>query len=344
MSVYSPKRILALIGVSYLVSFFLILSLNELTKKSYQLSTTNNRKILKAVINPVFSEEIPFHPEEIKSDGKYLYVLQLAINQIKVFDARGKSIDSLGRRGDSIGQYQHIISFFPTKKTLTVADGKKQVITFLDDKYKVTDTVKLQKKFSRILLLPNNKAIVESLQSWGVKNHLSEFNLIDLKDPARTIPRSLIPKREYNGLIYDGFFTSNKEAAFFVSYYYNDLVGIDMSGKVLFKKKTIDNVAPPTVKVSSGGWATYSGDVKLVNFGSTADNSFLYVLSNVQQKISASQIGYYTDLYDLKDGNYRGSILLPEVDSNNPGRICSLNDNLYVLYKNKLVCYNVKYL
>jgi len=289
----------------------------------------------------VFEKEFSFHAEELKAFNRHLYILAVPNNEIRIFNTQGEVVNVTGGKGDSVGQYQHVISYYPAKDTLAIADTKNQTITYLNLKNNSATRIASPEKLMRVLFLNNRNVITETIDTWKSDAHFNTFKLIDFSNNGSSKSLTLIPRTDYNGMIYDGFFASNRNGAFYINYFYNNITRINSNGEIVYKNKTIDNAALPVVKVSDRGWATYEGDVKIVNFSAAADDRYLYVLSNVQQKIAADQIGYYTDLYNVSDGTYYGSIVLPEVQGLNPGRICVLDDRIYVLYKSHLVCYKI---
>lgn len=341
---FNRKNLLVILCLLYLISFFSIAFLNQVVKNNFKLSETTHRINIPVKISLSFQKELKFKPEQIQTDGNNLFVLALPNNEVVIYDSNLNKVDSQINKVDTAIKSQHIINFYASNDTVDIVDSKNLFIKSFDYQNKLKRQINLKSKILRAFFFTHNKAIVETLGQWNKEKHLSIFKLIDLNHDVTKDLTGIIPITNYNGLIYDGFFIPNNHGAFYINYYYNSIVSLDSLGSVRYNKHTIDKSPLPTVKISDLGWATYSGDVNLANFSATTDQSSLYILSNTQQKISTNLLGYYVDRYDLKTGNYRGSFLLPQIDSNNPGKICFFKSNFYVLYKNKLVCYQIKFI
>jgi len=341
---FNRKNLLVILCLLYLISFLSIVFLNQIVKNNFKLFETSHRINVPVNIKLLFQKELKFKPEQIQTDGNNLFVLALPNNEVVIYDSNANKVDSQINKVDTAVKSQHIINFYASNDTVDIIDSKNLLVKSFNYQNKLKRQIKLKNKILRAFFFSHNKVIIETLGRWDKEKHFSIFKLIDLKQNITKDLSGIIPVADYNGLIYDGFFIPNRHGAFYINYYYNSIISLDSLGSIRYKVHTIDDLPLPTVKISDLGWATYSGDVNLANFSATTDQSFLYILSNTQQKISANLFGYYVDRYDLKNGTYRGSFLLPQIDSTNPGKICFFKNNLYILYKNKLVCYQIKFI
>ena len=314
-----------------------------MVKNNFRDDLKDNRKTLHFTITPSFNIPLNFNAEAINTDGNSLFVLSVPKCEIHIINLSGKRIDSIINKSDSSSRNEQIMDFYGSNNILDIADTKSRIISSFDFNNNLKKTANIPYKVNRICFADHNKVIVETVGSWKNKAHFSNFTLIDFRTRTDHVIPQFIPTIDYNGLIFDGFFARNPSGGgFFINYFYNNITCFDTSGNIMYVKKTIDDAKLPKIKVSEMGWSTYVGDIKPINFSASIDSSFIYILSNVQRKLSSGLVSNYVDLYRLKDGKYYGSILLPSIDSNIPSKICIAKKELFALYKNNLVCYNIK--
>lgn len=336
------KYLIIIICLSYVLSLFIVIWLNHAVKTNSQSEGNKYRKMLPLKATPLFEKQFSFQPEDISTDGNNILILASPKNYIYIFDANGNRIYSVINKNDTTIRKEHIISFNADGKHINIADGQNHLVKSFDYNNRQLREVQIQHKIFRILFSSPGKIIIETSDVRNSINHLSVFRKIDINDQSEKNIKGIIPDATYNGLIYDGFFVPYSNGAFYINYFYNNIIALDTAGNVRFSAHTVDPAILPTVKVSDKGWVTYNGNVKIVNFGAAADGSSFYVLANMQQKMPGGLIGYYVDKYDTTTGAYMGSFLLPQIDAATPGRICFVQHKLYVLYKSKLICFQLK--
>lgn len=254
-----------------------------IAKKPFKTIQYGERKIIRTYLSSRHIAELDKKPDEVKTNGKSLFVFFNEDRKIIEIDSTGATVDQYYFSEENFPlKRSSLASFHPTNDRIRIVDLKSNKLWDVSlSKTKSSGiNIEIPSKISRIGFISNNY-IGYKKENWKTDKHLSTFQLLNTTTGNIKNIESLIPPIDYNGIIYDGFFLSSKTQLYYINYYCNYISCIDTTGTIKYRSKTIDNIAPPDLKTGGIDWVTYVSDNGPINLCGTTDNQFLYIAVNI---------------------------------------------------------------
>lgn len=168
---------------------------------------------------------------------------------------------------------------------------------------------------------------------------------------SKLLDSLVVPVKGGDGVFdLDGTFLYDrqKEQLLYVHRYFNRIVATDLSGKVLFRSRTIDTVSEPKTVVRKFNNNTLMKMATMppyVNRNATTSEGILYVESALRGKYEdrkSREIASTIDAYDLQSqGPYLYSFYIPIHNGARMRDFIIGNGKVIVLYEDELVCYTL---
>lgn len=163
---------------------------------------------------------------------------------------------------------------------------------------------------------------------------ISEFSFESVIEPE---------SKDLIGIVYEGNLLKTELYNGFIYYCYRTglFLRFEHNGDLVYRKKTIDEtpVPKPVHKDLGGGYTSYDAyPPQVFQYSASVVDGHLFILSNI-----AANFNKEIDIYNLDNGDYLGSIALPNLeDGQKPKEILVEGSDLVVLYENMtLVCYEM---
>lgn len=137
-------------------------------------------------------------------------------------------------------------------------------------------------------------------------------------------------------IVYEGRLIRGVQTHFYVCARAGLFMAFDKKGNYMYTGHTIDNSPPPTVTERTSGNVTYfvRDPDAAINYASTADRDYLYILSLVAFGKSSELA---VDAYHVEDGSYSHSFMVPNHGDDLPVEILAGKDHFYVTYEDMTI-------
>lgn len=229
------------------------------------------------------------------------------------------------------------------------SDNYKSIIScrFFDSVLKIT-TLKTP-IFTRSVQISQESAV---LRAFDTSFKFQAFKKIN-RNSGEVIRQVQIIKDQHDiGFSTDGLlkYDSSTNRILYVQYYQNRFYCLDTNLNILYVGKTIDTTNINTIntrtfiKKKGGGNVMPSTPVRTVNINSLTANGHLLILSSIKadnEEIKAFEKNTVIDIYENKDGAYKGSFYIPNKEGKKAQQIAFFNGTLVVLYQNYICTYKL---
>ena len=147
----------------------------------------------------------------------------------------------------------------------------------------------------------------------------------------------------------DGMLQYDRESKQLVHVYFyrNEITISDVQMRLQYRAKTIDTIGKANIElvVSAEGRRTFAKPPLMVNKAIAADGGLLFVNSTLRGQYDSKQLwkdAAIVDVYDLKDGAYRSSFPIYDIDRKRLNSFLVRDQKLFALIHNHIVCYKLK--
>jgi len=129
--------------------------------------------------------------------------------------------------------------------------------------------------------------------------------------------------------------------------YRNEFIVTDDKMKLLYRGNTIDTISKANIKLTTlgNGRKTFARPPLIVNKATAVSNGLLFVNSALPGQFDSEEVwkkASIIDVYDLKDGAYRSSFPIYDIDGKKINSFIVYNNYLYALIDDKLVRYGLR--
>lgn len=155
-------------------------------------------------------------------------------------------------------------------------------------------------------------------------------------------------KKQVDGIFdTDGMLLSNKEKFVYLFYYRNEFIVSDASLKNAQYGKTIDTVSRAQVRVAETkqGLRQIGQAALLVNRRAALEGNYLFVNSQLPGKEDFGKLwkqASIIDVYDIRDGSYRFSFPLYDVEGNKLDSFRTYGSQLFLISEKWIVRYDLE--
>ena len=272
---------------------------------------------------------------------QYIYIQDPYTQQILKLDSSGNLIDVYGSKGGAPWEHEGIMSFEILNDDLYTADNSKMTIKrgALGDK-NLQYHHKIRETFWDAALLRDDRFVVflEEQNDQVGDFSFRVYDAVNNQFGNSTSFRELLKLDkaiQYLNIAYGGHFIRSETGhLLYVCSRTGLFLSFDETGNVTYVKETIDRSPPPKVSVKkSGKFTMFIREPDLnINYSATAGPETLYILSLVRFQKAKNLV---VDQYKIENGEYSGSIEIPNDDDSLPGEILITSEGkLWVLYEN----------
>jgi len=149
------------------------------------------------------------------------------------------------------------------------------------------------------------------------------------------------------GISTDGYLNYDKQTSFlvYVSFYRNKFFCIDTNLNLIHTWHTIDTLSNLQVETGeSGNQITNTSPAREVNTRGRVSNGHLFNISGLRgdnENTGSFGKNAVADIYELKNGNYKGSLYIPYYKREKIADFRVIDDKLLVLYSNHMILYQL---
>ncbi|MBM4167800.1 MAG: hypothetical protein FJ215_01380 [Ignavibacteria bacterium] len=322
-----PILILSISILSFLLTCFLVVR-----GKNLAAPAPNFERIYKNdAIRLVRSFEMPFDVLDLKIYDQRFFVLNRSDQQIVELDTMGNVVARWGKRGGAPAEFQHIIGWDVDRQGVYVLDVRRLAITELTFEGSVVAYYPVRSSFVRGHRLAAKHYVLKAMSKDSPRRQA--FLLIDISTDSTTVMKSPFPEVP-NDIAFDGVFVKNNVGRnFYVSHWASFFFSFDATGKQLYTAETIDRTPPPTILEQSGAMGM-DPKATLVNISMSANERHLYILSRARSR--AQEDKGAVDLYDVRNGKYEYSFLIPGFKGEYP-RIIAVGENQFLAFQGEAI-------
>lgn len=324
--------------LTFLFSIGLILVLHSICLKQNINVGDFDRNLMTVKLKEIRRINLPFECNSIiEVNKKYIVLNELGLTKILKlnFDTSNMTrLDLKHRDHNSNFVNDTLYSFDPYLKT----------IYRYSENLKKIDSFNLKFSFDRAIAIGNNSILFRASNKKNTKGVFKSYNLQNLQEkalPIRLNDSSIID----GGLSSDGFFALKKDGLIYTQYNKGAFYKIDTSLRAIKSFKTLDGISKiDEVKMTNDSSFYYSKPVLNVNMFSVINEEELFIVSFAKGKndLLTNFMRYRTvDVYDINKGKYLRSFYLPNMNDEKARDIKICANKLYLLFKNKVVVYEI---
>lgn len=346
--------ILSLISCSIIAMLYTITGNGFKNKSKPELMGIHRRLMLDSAVSPQHSFELNFDIDEFVVRNGKLYVSNSQEKTIYILDSLGNILRNVGRKGSAPGEFQGMMNISVWgNDTIRIIDHVQSAIIDIDDHGKVLRVYKYDKRISRGISVSPELCMIKN-DDPGTNNE-ETFEVVNVRTNQKSVVKARrLPESQeitVRDMQVDGnFFSNNQDYFLRLSYRTGQFITFDNTGKFLYLQETVDATPPPKVHLRTVGNMNVlqpEANARTVNYHATADSKYLYILSNaasplikdIRQGITDERV---VDIYNLKDGNYQRSFILPKFQGKRCSQIKVSSNGLYAVYKgNTIVRYTL---
>ena len=289
-----------------------------------------------------------FASEEEEGDLKYydntLYSENIYNSQIVAFDTSGTVVKIYGKKRED--HLSSIIGWHVDETGIYLIDQKRKVFEHLNFDNQLLYEHKTEKLFYGAGKLTGNKFIIHaprlSKSNPGERFKL-RFLTIDLDNQKVENLNNPLPDMEYGTLKLDGHYLKNTIGqVFYVCKMAGLFFSIHEDGMLKYVAETIDKTPAPKI-ISSIEGIRYDPLAPRVNRSISANNDYLYILSDLKSLFDDGSFSNAIDMYNVKDGSYEYSIKVPRFKGVSAQKIAvSPSGDLYIRFGENIVYYKIR--
>lgn len=300
------------------------------------------RNYEKYALNYSGSFEIPVvNIGDIQFYNSRIYISDLNKQQIVEMDTLGNLIRAYGNncQGSDTSYFSLIIGWGIDKEGIYIADAPKAELYRLKFNNMIADDFSTRFPVVRAAYLGNNNFIVKSADS--IRRDQEIFMHVDMSNKRARILNNPFPLVEDGDFVFDGFFVNNLKGQYFhICYMMGSYQAFDLDGNFRYVKQTIDKSPAPEI-IRAGGSKRFHPLAKIVNFDASANDNFLYILSGARS-IKDQKDKRAIDIYNMKNGEYVASLIVPNYKGTLPGELLVTNSSIFTFHSNIACRYEMK--
>jgi len=339
--------VLAAIGITAIATIYLMaFYANKPNEKKNGFS----RQFILNAITEVRNIELNEKPESIIGESKdHIYLIGEVPDKIIAVNYQLKSKEIITIPILSEEEHTKTIPIVDFPDVYIFTQNSKLVIKYnLVSKQIMKNN--LNEMFSKGLPILNNSFILRTMDS--TKSDQVFKKIVIGNDTHSKVANDILEKVGDGGFSTDGmlYYDKHSKNLCYTFFYRNGFIAMDSDLNLLYRARTIDTITIPQLygkKIVSKSKVsfTYSGTPTFINLRGSVNNSRLFLRSALKadnEDATRFLQNSVLDVYDTKNGNYRGSFYLPTYGNKKAAEFKVLDGLLVAIYDKTILVYKLK--